>query len=41
MGVDVDYPIHRYFLWAKALELALGGAKPQLLRIGASVAERA
>jgi 3-oxocholest-4-en-26-oyl-CoA dehydrogenase beta subunit len=38
MGVDVDYPIHRYFLWAKELELALGGATPQLLRLGASMA---
>jgi 3-oxocholest-4-en-26-oyl-CoA dehydrogenase beta subunit len=41
IGVDVEYPIHRYFLWAKELELALGGAKPQLLRIGASLAEDA
>lgn len=39
MGVDTDYPVHRYFLWAKELELALGGATPQLLRIGASIAE--
>ncbi len=38
MGVDTDYPIHRYFLWAKELELALGGATPQLLRIGEKVA---
>ncbi|HET7653180.1 MAG TPA: acyl-CoA dehydrogenase family protein [Acidimicrobiales bacterium] len=33
MGVDTDYPIHRYFLWAKAIELALGGATPNLLQI--------
>ena len=38
MGVDIDYPIHRYFLWAKELELTLGGATPQLLRLGASMA---
>ena len=38
MGVDVDYPIHRYFLWAKELELTLGGATPQLLRLGATMA---
>jgi alkylation response protein AidB-like acyl-CoA dehydrogenase len=38
LGVDIDYPIHRYFLWAKELELALGGATPQLLRLGASLA---
>ena len=41
MGVDTDYPIHRYFLWAKELELALGGATPQLLRIGESMARGA
>jgi alkylation response protein AidB-like acyl-CoA dehydrogenase len=33
IGVDVDYPIHRYFLWAKYLELTLGGATRQLLDI--------
>jgi alkylation response protein AidB-like acyl-CoA dehydrogenase len=38
MGVDIDYPIHRYFLWAKQLELDLGGAHAQLLRLGASIA---
>jgi alkylation response protein AidB-like acyl-CoA dehydrogenase len=39
MGVDIDYPIHRYLLWAKELELTLGAATPQLVRIGASIAE--
>jgi acyl-CoA dehydrogenase len=34
MGVDRDYPVHRYFLWAKHLELTLGGATHQLLRLG-------
>jgi alkylation response protein AidB-like acyl-CoA dehydrogenase len=38
MGVDLDYPIHRYFLWAKALELAFGGATPQLLALGGDMA---
>jgi alkylation response protein AidB-like acyl-CoA dehydrogenase len=38
MGVDIDYPIHRYFLWAKELELTLGGATAQLLRLGSSLA---
>ena len=28
MGVDLDYPIHRYFLWSKALELEHGGGTP-------------
>jgi len=34
MGVDKDYPLHRYFLLAKKLELTLGGATPQLLKLG-------
>jgi alkylation response protein AidB-like acyl-CoA dehydrogenase len=39
-GSDVDYPIHRYFLWSKALELALGGASAQLAALGADIATR-
>ncbi len=38
IGVDLDYPIHRYFRWAKVLELTLGGASTSLLRLGASLA---
>jgi 3-oxocholest-4-en-26-oyl-CoA dehydrogenase beta subunit len=38
IGMDLDYPIHRYFRWAKVLELTLGGATPSLLRLGASLA---
>ena len=38
IGVDRDYPLHRYFLWAKQLELTLGGATPQLLRLGSMLA---
>lgn len=34
IGVDRDYPLHRYFLWAKQLELTLGGASRQLRRLG-------
>ncbi len=37
IGVDLDYPIHRYFRWAKVLELTLGGANPSLLRLGANL----
>jgi alkylation response protein AidB-like acyl-CoA dehydrogenase len=37
-GVDVDHPIHRYLIAARQLELTLGGATDQLLRIGASLA---
>ncbi|MGH9086245.1 MAG: acyl-CoA dehydrogenase family protein [Acidimicrobiales bacterium] len=37
IGVDLDYPIHRYFRWAKVLELTLGGGAPSLRRLGASL----
>jgi alkylation response protein AidB-like acyl-CoA dehydrogenase len=38
VGVDVDYPLHRFFLWAKKIELTLGGSTQQLLRIGRQLA---
>jgi alkylation response protein AidB-like acyl-CoA dehydrogenase len=38
IGVDIDYPVHRYFRWAKVLELLLGGASGSLVRLGASLA---
>jgi hypothetical protein len=38
IGIDVDYPLHRYYLWAKQLELTLGSAPVQLARIGARMA---
>ncbi len=38
MGVDRDYPLWRYYTWAKHLELALGGSTTQLLRIGDALA---
>jgi alkylation response protein AidB-like acyl-CoA dehydrogenase len=34
MGVDRDYPLFRYFLLAKQIELTLGGTTPQLLALG-------
>jgi alkylation response protein AidB-like acyl-CoA dehydrogenase len=34
VGVDKEYPLHRYFLHARHLELALGGGTPQLLKLG-------
>lgn len=40
VGVDRDYPLHRYFLWAKQLELFLGGVAPSLRHLGALLAER-
>ncbi|HLN41506.1 MAG TPA: acyl-CoA dehydrogenase family protein [Acidimicrobiales bacterium] len=34
MGVDRDYPLHRYYLLTKHLALTLGGATASLLRLG-------
>jgi alkylation response protein AidB-like acyl-CoA dehydrogenase len=38
IGVDVDYPVHRYFRWAKVLELQLGHGTEHLRRLGALLA---
>jgi 3-oxocholest-4-en-26-oyl-CoA dehydrogenase beta subunit len=38
IGVDREYPLHRYFALTKQLELALGGAAAQLRRVGAALA---
>jgi 3-oxocholest-4-en-26-oyl-CoA dehydrogenase beta subunit len=40
VGVDRSYPLHRYFLAAKQLELTLGGATANLLRLGAIMADQ-
>jgi alkylation response protein AidB-like acyl-CoA dehydrogenase len=34
VGVDRDYPVHRYFLMIKHLSLTLGGTAVSLLRLG-------
>ena len=39
MGADIDYPVHRYFLWGKQIEDTLGGASAQLSRLGRALAE--
>ena len=31
---DRDYPLHRYYLWAKWIQLNLGGAAQQLRKLG-------
>jgi acyl-CoA dehydrogenase len=36
--IDVDYPIQRYFLWAKQIEFSLGAATPQLVELGRRIA---
>jgi alkylation response protein AidB-like acyl-CoA dehydrogenase len=39
VGVDRSYPLHRYFLAVKQMELTLGGATASLLRLGAMMAD--
>ncbi len=41
IGMDRDYPVHRYFLLAKQIDLALGGAAPQLADLGKRLAASA
>jgi alkylation response protein AidB-like acyl-CoA dehydrogenase len=36
IGIDITYPLFRYFLWAKHNELALGSSPAQLARLGAT-----
>jgi 3-oxocholest-4-en-26-oyl-CoA dehydrogenase beta subunit len=36
IGIDITYPLFRYFLWAKHHELTLGSASAQLTRLGAA-----
>jgi len=41
LGADIEYPIHRYFLWGKQIELMLQGPSAELARLGSMVATRA
>ncbi len=41
VGVDRDYPLHRYFLMARQLELTLGNSEEQLQKLGDLLAEQA
>ena len=34
MGADITYPVHRYFLWGKQIELLVGGASALLAELG-------
>jgi acyl-CoA dehydrogenase len=38
VGVDRDYPLHRFFLLTRQIELTLGGAHESLQRLGAVLA---
>ena len=39
IGIDIDYPLHRYFIWSTQLEHTLGNARTQLQDLGARIAE--
>lgn len=39
VGIDMDHPLHRYFITAKEAEFALGGATAQLQVIGRNLAD--
>jgi alkylation response protein AidB-like acyl-CoA dehydrogenase len=40
IGIDLDYPLHRYFLWASQIEHELGSAPLQLQILGDRIAEQ-
>lgn len=40
IGIDVDYPLHRYFLWSMQNEHSLGSASAQLATLGREIADR-
>ena len=39
VGVDRDYPLHRYFLMARQLELTMGNSEEQLVLLGDLIAK--
>ena len=41
VGVDRDYPLHRYFLMARQLELTMGNSEEQLEKLGNLIANKA
>ncbi len=41
VGVDRDYPLHRYFLMARQLELTMGNSEEQLEKLGNLLANKA
>lgn len=40
IGIDLSYPLHRYFMLGKEIEFSLGHATLQLSRIGRTLAQR-
>jgi alkylation response protein AidB-like acyl-CoA dehydrogenase len=41
IGMDTDYPVHRYYRWSKVIELNLGTATEHLRRLGERIATSA
>ncbi|WP_395106710.1 acyl-CoA dehydrogenase family protein [Actinomadura sp. SCN-SB] len=41
IGLDVTYPLHRYFAWGKQVGYLLGGAEEQLDTLGTLIAQEA
>ena len=41
IGVDREYPVHRYYIYARHLELMLGGSTHHLRRLGKLIADEA
>jgi len=41
VGVDREYPLHRYYVYARQLELTLGGGTQQLRKLGRLIASDA
>ncbi len=39
VGVDLSYPLHRYFFWSKQIEVTLGTATRQLAKLGKAMAD--
>jgi alkylation response protein AidB-like acyl-CoA dehydrogenase len=40
IGVDLDYPLHRYYLWARQIGIRLGSGTWHLAKLGEALAER-
>jgi acyl-CoA dehydrogenase len=36
--VDVDYPVHRHYLWARQIDLTLGPGSAHLAALGERIA---
>ena len=41
IGVDREYPVHRYYVYARHIELMLGGSSHHLRKLGKLIAENA